>query len=71
MNNLKNIQEFSRTPENIQGHQVQARTQGRMQGMHPPHQTYKGVDMTLNFIESHHHKCFCPAHYLIAKDVKN
>jgi len=42
-----------------------------MQGMQPPHQTYRGVDMTLNFIENHRQKYFCSAHYLIAKDVKN
>jgi len=31
----------------------QARTQG---GMHPPHQTGSGADMTLDFIENHRHK---------------
>jgi len=36
-----------------------------------PHQTWRGVDMTLDFIENHRQKCFCTAHYLIAKDSKN
>jgi len=31
---------------------------GGMQGKHPPHQTYRGVDMTLDFIENHRHNIF-------------
>jgi len=27
--------------------------------------------MTFDFIENHHQKYFCTAHYLIAKDTKN
>jgi len=42
-----------------------------MQAMHPPHQTKRGVDMTLDFIETHRQKYFCTAHHLIAKDIKN
>ena len=34
---------------------VQARTQG---GMHPPHQTERGVHMTLDFIENHRQNIF-------------
>jgi len=36
----------------------QTRTQGRMQGMHPPHQTQRGVDMTLDFSENHRQNIF-------------
>jgi len=36
----------------------QARTQGAMQGMHPPQQTERGVDMTLDFFENHRQKYF-------------
>ena len=36
----------------------QARTQGAMQGMHPPQQTERGVDMTLDFIEHHRQNIF-------------
>jgi len=27
--------------------------------------------MTLDFIDNHHQKYFCTAHYLIGKDTKN
>jgi len=40
-------------------------------GMHRPHQSKRGIDMTLDFIENHGQKYFCTAHYLIAKDAKN
>jgi len=36
-----------------------------------PHQTERGVDMTLDFIENHRQIKFCTAHYLIAKDSKS
>jgi len=44
---------------------------GGRRGCIPTHQAYRGVDMTLNFIENHRQKYFCPAHYLISKDVEN
>jgi len=36
-----------------------------------PHQTERGVDMTLDIIENHRQQYFCTAHCLIAKDTKN
>ena len=58
----------------------QARRHGGCRGCIPPplhaspaspHQTNKGVDMTLDFIENHRQIHFCTAHYLIAKDTKS
>jgi len=48
-----------------------ADTGGGMQGMHPPHQTWSGADMTLDFIENHRQKYFYSLHYLVAKDSNN
>jgi len=48
-----------------------ADTVGGMHGMHSPHQTKRGIDMTLDFIENYRKKYFCTAHYLIAKDTKS
>jgi len=56
------------THEFLSPNNEQVRTQGGMQGMHPPHQTKRGVGMTLDFIETHRRKYFCTAQYLIAKD---
>jgi len=36
-----------------------------------PHQTERGVDMTLDIIENHRQQYCCTAHCLIAKDTKN
>jgi len=36
----------------------QARTQEGMQGMHLPHQTERGINMTLDFIENHRQNIF-------------
>ena len=42
---------------------IQARTQRGDAGYASAHQTYRGVDMTLDFIENHRQKYFCTAHY--------